>query len=373
VAWDISQLMRDRGHNVTIFCCKQKPADPETSRYEGVHIVRLELPKTSYLDPFKIRKQINAGLKVANRCLVGISWDLIHIHLPIQGNIIYQAIGPNSRFVYTVHSPSVLEQKIKWMTDGLKGRIKWLFGKGQLKRLEGGLLKKVDKIHTLSQFTKDVIDNFYGVGNKVTVIPHWCRQDFVRQHDKAESRKTLGWPIHAKILFTVRRLSVRMGLDIAINAIAPLLKIYPDAIFVIAGAGPLEKHLKQLAASFGMPDKIIFIGRVSDEQLRYCYEATDLFILPTLALECFGLPVLEAWGYGLPVISTDAAAIPELMRPVLPQCIVPAGDISKLRDTISAYLSGSLQLPSSKDLVDYTNTHYEWKVITPRMAEFLES
>jgi len=373
IAWDIARLMRDRGHKVTIFCCKEKPKAEEVSWHEDIKVVRYQTPETFSLDPFKVQKQIRAGLQVAEKHLTNTNWDVIHIHIDTQGNIIYKLLGPNFKYVYTVHSPSVLEQKANWLADGIQGRIKWIFGRGQLKKLEGRLLQKVDKIHTLSQFTKSMIDRFYGVGNKTTVIPHWCREGFFRQYNKQEARKILNWPEDAKILFSVRRLAPRMGLDIAIKSLGSLLKAYPNVFFALAGVGPEEEPLKQLARSLAVADKILFLGRISDDTLKRCYEASDLFVMPTVALECFGLPILEALAYGLPVISTDAAALPELMEPILPGCIVPAGDVEKLRQKVQAYLENRLELPSSELLINYVKEHYGSQVISPRMVKLLES
>jgi len=372
VAWDIAQLMRDRGHKVTVFCRKQKPEDKEVSRHEDVEVVRFQFPQTFSLDPFKVQKQIRAGLHVEKKYLSGAQFDLIHIHSPIHGFIVSKCFGHQTRYVYTVHSPAVLEQQVNWKAQGLVGRIKWL-GRGQFKKLEGGLLQKVDKIHTLSQFTKNAINSFYGVGSKVTVIPHWCREDFFRQYTKQEARKMLNWPEDSKILFSVRRLSPRMGLDVAIKALGPLLKAYPDVFFALVGSGPLEKSLKQLVQSLGVTNKVLFLGRVSDDTLKRCYEAADLLVLPTRELECFGLPVLESLAYGLPVISTDATALPESMEPILPECIVPAGDIGKLRQKIRAYLEERLDLPSSESLISYVKQHYGLQVIAPRIVKLLES
>lgn len=373
VAWDIAQLMRDRGHKVTIFCCKQNSDDEEVSEYENVKIVRFRFPDTFSLDPFKLRKQTKAGLKVAARYLATANWDVAHIHLPIQGNIIYRLLGTTVRYIYTVHSPAVLECKIKWLSSGITGRVKWILGRNQVRKLEGRLLQKADKIHTLSNFTKGSIDNFYKVGGKVTVIPHWCRKDFFRQYSKQEARRILDWPEGSKILFSVRRLAPRMGLDIAIKALAPLLKAYSNVFFALAGAGSLEKSLKQMAQSLGVDEKVWFLGRVNDETLKRCYEAADLFILPTRALECFGLPVLEAFAFGLPIISTDAAALPELIRPILPQCIVPAGSEDALKEKITAYLEDRLQFPSPETLVTFVKVRYGAEVISPLIAKLIEN
>jgi len=141
----------------------------------------------------------------------------------------------------------------------------------------------------------------------------------------------------------------------------------------LAGGGPLWEPMKALAKSLGVEGKILFPGRVSEEDLRRCYEGADLFLLPTRSLECFGLPILEAFAYGLPVISTDAAAIPELMKPVLPDCVAPAGDVIGFREKVRAYLEGRLAIPGSQHLIDYATREYGRDRITARHIQFLES
>jgi glycosyltransferase involved in cell wall biosynthesis len=319
-----------------------------------------------------MHKQKFAGMLAAQKYLEHAKWDVVHTHIPIYGKILFEFLGKGPRYIATVHSPIVMEQEIIWRAQGLPGRIKLWFGKGALKSLERGVLQKAWRIHTLSNFTKLCMDEYYGVGNKITVIPHWCREDFVRCNSKADARKITGWPHDARILFSVRRLEWRMGLDIAIKAIAPLLRKHENLYYMIAGAGSLEQNLKQLCISLGVSDKIQFLGRVSDALLKNCYEAADMFLLPTRALECFGLPVIEAFAYGLPVISTDAAAIPELMRPILPKCIVSAGNVELLRQKVKEYLDNQLELPSAEDFINYGKQNFGIEIITPKIMRFLE-
>ena len=372
VAWDFAQIMRNNGNDVTIFCSKQSPDAEDISEYKGIKVVRFAIPKTKSLDPFKMHRQKTAGVAAARKYLGSTHWDLVHIHIPLYGKILYEIFGDSPRYIYTVHSPIVMEQEANWSAQGLTGKIKLLFGKRLLKNLEGSMLRRVDCIHTLSEFTKQAIDKYYGVGNKVTVIPHWCRDGFWRQHSKTEARSKLGWPQDAKMLFSIRRLAPRMGLDIAIKALAPLFKIYPDVIFALAGSGELEVPLKQLTHSLGVTDKVWFLGQVSDDTLKRCYEAADLFILPTRSLECFGLPVLEALAYGLPVISTDAAALPELMGTILPECIVSAGNVEELRQKIQTYIEGKLNMPSHEVLISYVKKNYDRNIISSRIVKLLE-
>ena len=83
--------------------------------------------------------------------------------------------------------------------------------------------------------------------------------------------------------------------------------------------------------------------------------------------------MLESLAFGLPVISTDAAAIPELMKPILPGCIVPAGNVEALMEKVRAYLESRLNLPKSEKLVNYVKEQYDFEVISHRMIKFLES
>ena len=67
----------------------------------------------------------------------------------------------------------------------------------------------------------------------------------------------------------------------------------------IAGKGPLEKELKELAK-----ENIEFIGFIANEKLPEVYKAHDIFVLPSRT-ETWGLVVEEAIYWGLPVITSD--------------------------------------------------------------------
>ena len=163
-----------------------------------------------------------------------------------------------------------------------------------------------------------------------------------------------------------------MGLDVAIKAIAESLKKEQHLYFALAGVGEQEEYLKHLAKVYEVEDKIWFLGRVDDEKLKHCYEAADLFLLPTRALECFGLIILEAYAYGLPVIATDAGAIPEIVEPIMPQCIVKAGSITSLKNKIEDYIyDGQLDLTEPEVFMNYVFENYSIDKITAKLVEFL--
>lgn len=203
------------------------------------------------------------------------------------------------------------------------------------------------------------------------MIPHWLRPEFQRKHSKSEARRLLGWPAEEKVLFTVRRHGARYGLDTALNAIAPLAA-RGRCRFVVAGDGPLRAALERQAQELGASQRVTFPGRLSDEDLCLAYEAADLFVLPTAALECFGLIILEAFSFGCPVLSTDVGAIPETMMPIMPDFVVPARSVEALATKVEQFLDGRLVPPSGEALVRYVNDGYAREKIAPELTRLLE-
>lgn len=372
VAWDIGQALRAAGHEVAMVSCILPTADSLTTvtATDGIQIVRYIKPSLPIWHPNRDKRSIDAAANATREKLGDRRWDVVHMHSLFTGTGVRKAIGDGPRYIYTMHSPIVLEQYINWRGQGWQGWLKMILGTRRLKVLENRLLQHCSKIHTLSEFTRSWVERFHGMGDKVTVIPHWNRPDFRRTITKAEARQRLGWPQDKKILFTIRRLTVRNGLDIAIKAISPLTT-ENDCEFFIAGDGELRRTLEQLIDQQGQRDRIHLLGRITDEQLRWAYQAADLFVLPTIALECFGLITVESLAFGCPVIATDAGAIPEVLRPILPNCIVPAGDIAALGNKVQEFLEGSLRIPSEEALIAFVQQNYSQTAIWPQLLTLL--
>jgi glycosyltransferase involved in cell wall biosynthesis len=373
VAWDIAMVMRDRRHDVAMVVARPQPGTdaPSVTECHGVRVLRYSRPPLPGWHPLRGYRVVDAARSATRQLLGSERWDVVHMHSPLTGAGVLGALGHGPRYVYTLHSPVVMEQEINWARQGRLGQVKMLLGLGALKRLERRVLRPCARIHTLSEYSRSKVEHFHGLGQRVRVVPYWRRPELRRRHTKVEARRRLGWPLEGPTIFSVRHLGPRYGLDVAIEALAPLAR-ERRCIFFIAGVGPLRAELMDLAQRRGVSEQIRFLGRMEEPELELAYQAADLFLLPTRALECFGLVILEACAFGCPVLSTDAGAIPELMHRLLPEFVVPAGNVTALRDKLEHFLAGRLRAPAPEALFAQVERTFGKQVITPDVVALLE-
>lgn len=97
----------------------------------------------------------------------------------------------------------------------------------------------------------------------------------------------------------------------ALGALAQSLAQSGVKLVVTGGFG--GKAFREMAAG-KLPEPALYIGRVSDEELKALYSAAACFVFPS-RYEGFGLPVAEAMLCGCPVVASD---IP-VLREIFPQ------------------------------------------------------
>ena len=362
VAWDVARAMAKQGHEVSLLAGDQsassRTGDLHQETRDGVRVFRYPKPAMSALDPFRVTKQIHDAVAALRLILRQIPCDILHCHSIFTAHAAMTA-APDVPRLQTIHSPAIQELSYNWANNGLIGRVTGLVGKSWLHHLEQRAMVAAARRHALSRFTVAQMQREYpDFAGGYDVIPHWADDKWFRSVKKAEARERLGWPADEPILFTVRQLRQRYGIDTAVEGISPLAKA-GKCRFFIGGDGQERGRLQGLINRLGATERVRLMGHITDENLRLGYQAADAFILPTRALECFGLIILEALACGLPVIGTSIGAIPENLAPVLPDWIIPADDPIALRRKVEAFLEGQLSAPPVTRLTEYVSAHFE--------------
>ncbi|MFH1509067.1 MAG: glycosyltransferase family 4 protein [bacterium] len=171
------------------------------------------------------------------------------------------------------------------------------------------LSKKVfaqaEKIITISEFTKKEIMKFSVPEEKIYKLwPGVSQPEKIWNQDEARSELNLNKD--DKIILTVARLMARKGHDKVISALKKVLETIPQAKYVIVGDGENKENLVKLVKENNLEDKVIFAGKVSDEDLAKYYSACDILILASRPIkddvEGFGMVYVEANIYGKAVI-----------------------------------------------------------------------
>ena len=142
--------------------------------------------------------------------------------------------------------------------------------------------------------------------SRISVIPNGVDLDRIAFDAAARAavREQFGIGPAEYIIGVLGRLDPNKQFDLVIDAAAPLLS---DSVrLLIVGKGDEDAHLRQVAESCGVTDKVIFAGERHD--VAGVLSAMDLFVASS-AQETFGLSVLEALGNGAPVLYTTCPAL----------------------------------------------------------------
>jgi phosphatidylinositol alpha-1,6-mannosyltransferase len=148
-------------------------------------------------------------------------------------------------------------------------------------------------------------------------------------------------------MLTVCRLSEpRKNIDLVLHALAALKDRF-EFEYVVAGEGGLRPELERQTNSLGLGERVRFVGRVSDAELRNLYAQADLFVLTASIVpgshEGFGIVYLEAAASGVPSLAARLAGAAEAVAEVRSGFFVDTPDIASIRDALDHYLSGDIR------------------------------
>lgn len=160
---------------------------------------------------------------------------------------------------------------------------------------------------TVCQALKDVLVELGVAEQRVTVLRNGVDlQQFKPSADRAALRKRL--QLHGTTLLSVGHLIERKGHDLVIAA----LEYLPETTLLIAGDGPEEASLRELARARGVEARVTFLGAIKHDELRDYYGAVDILVLAS-SREGWANVLLEAMACGTPVVASNVWGTPEVV------------------------------------------------------------
>lgn len=214
-------------------------------------------------------------------------YDLIHCHdwLTMKAAVaIKEKLG--IPLVLTVHSTEY-------------DRSGWIYPNQWFIDIEREGMQKADRIIAVSEFTKRVVVEKYGINpDKITVV-----HNAVYPIGEGEKRNL--------VLF-LGRLTIQKGPEFFLKTAKKVLQ-YEDARFVIAGIGDMMPRLIEQAVHLGISNKVIFTGKLTEEEVKHIYKISSIYVMPSVS-EPFGITALEAISAGTPTIVSKSAGVSEVLK-----------------------------------------------------------
>jgi glycosyltransferase involved in cell wall biosynthesis len=123
------------------------------------------------------------------------------------------------------------------------------------------------------------------------------------------------------------RLRKYKSAGVAIRAMVPILREFPDARLHIIGDGPHRAALEREAAKLRLGDRVVFEGYMDSSRLVEFLNRSHLLFNPS-PKEGWGLTVVEANACGMPVVASDRPGLRDSVRDGETGFLVPYGDVN---------------------------------------------
>ncbi|EGT3616926.1 glycosyltransferase family 4 protein [Clostridium perfringens] len=297
----------------------------------------------------------------------------------------YERIVFHSALSFYIYK--IIKKKLKWKTKEVmiyhgpwhkEAKLKFKSTKDYKKMLLLPLMKKIQyyigessdiKFIFLSNYMRNELIN---INKKIKeknykIIPGGVSSSkFDCNITKKEAREKLGLDNSEFIIFSLRRLEYRMGLQNVIKILDRIEVQNKKVRFLIGGKGPYEKYLKE-EAKLLQKNKCDFKGFIEDDELNLYFKAADLFIVPSIDLEGFGLVILESLAMGLPVLATPQGGMAEMKGKLdgyfLSDNIEENSLLEKINELGNTILKNKINIDVST---------YSWENISREILEFIK-
>ncbi|MHA1377724.1 MAG: glycosyltransferase family 4 protein [Candidatus Helarchaeota archaeon] len=200
------------------------------------------------------------------------------------------------------------------------------------------ILDKADRIIAINKYLKYMAKQY--VLKNIDVLPNFVDTKTFRRKNKnfiIEFKRKFGITDEI-IMLMVSRLVSTKGIDVVIRLFSQINREFPFTRLMIIGEGPEKKNLIKLTKNLKLKDKILFLGKISNENLPIYYSACDLFILPS-SYEGQPTVILEAMACESPIISYSVGGIPELIKSGVNGFLAPKNDVATLKSKIIELIS----------------------------------
>lgn len=385
---DLGRRLAGRGHEVHVIASARSPETAGFAVLDGLNVHRYAFrrlnPVLSTLQHLRNTCREYAAIAADGRRVDVLSVNDSHLGY----TLVKSGLGRAACQIPTYHAPSFLEYRFNtaWQLRAERDPLRRAVLQASApslarvqRRFEAEVLGRAQAILVLSRYTLGHIERYHPHVDpgKVRIIPSGVDVERFRPaEDRAAVRRSLGIDERATVLLTVRNLSPRMGIENLIGAMATIAgaRSVREAglALLICGDGRLRRQLEEMVRERGLGSTVKLLGRVPHDDLPRYYQAADLFVLPTEAMEGFGIVTIEALASGVPVLGTPAGATPEIIGPIDPRLLTRDTSSGAIADGILSWLDWRATDPGAARYRGEAERKYAWDRVTGEVERFYE-
>jgi phosphatidylinositol alpha-1,6-mannosyltransferase len=172
------------------------------------------------------------------------------------------------------------------------------------------------------------------------------------------------------LLLSVGRLSRRKGLlEFVQQALPGIVAKRTDVMLLVVGDAPHDalnaqsqtsEDIRLAAAKSGVEDHVVFLGKISDQELASAFRACDVHVFPIREMpndpEGFGMVALEAAAHGVPTVAFATGGVVDAVSEGRSGHLVPPGDYSAFAWSVLDTLHGlGAMRESSREFAEQFN------------------
>jgi glycosyltransferase involved in cell wall biosynthesis len=245
---------------------------------------------------------------------------------------------------------------LRW---AIKNKVKCVLIQGPYSYRHKGIISQCIERITNKTIGIYVLNKVDGIGCKTNMaaeyIHSYCKRIIFLTRigldiSRFEHVKEINWRNklglkNEKLLLYVGILEKRRNVDLLIK----LLPYLPDDnVLLIVGKGEEKENLQNIAKSYNVTNRCLFIGSLKQEELPALYSCCDLFLLPS-SYEIYGMVILEAMYFSLPVISSITGGSQTIIKNNENGILVPTLNVEDWVNTISNLLNDRERYLKIKD------------------------
>lgn len=176
------------------------------------------------------------------------------------------------------------------------------------------VVRKSKRVVTVSNFEKERIKNFMGLGDNLVAIYNGVGKHFKEITDKTILDKAKNkYNLPDRFLFFLGNTDPKKNTPNVLKAFAEF-NAESDVKYKLVMLDFDETVLQEILADIGHPEirnDIQLTGYVVNTDLPAIINQCEVFLYPSLR-ESFGIPILEGMACGVPVITSNTSSMPEI-------------------------------------------------------------